>query len=149
MTEQHPDQETLDTARGLTTALDAVSKEIQRLTAFGVRNRRMIWGLIISITLDLILTAFVAVTAIQAHDANTSASAAKAVAVVAAAGSRNLCESSNIARAQQVDLWDYVLGLSSGKPQTAQEKKNVAAFRHHLSVIFAPRDCSHVNPGTP
>lgn len=143
------DSEALATAKGLTDALDGMTGQLRSLAAYGKKNRRMIWGLIISITLDLILTAFVAVTAIQAHDANTSAKAARAVAVVAAQNNRNLCESSNIARAQQIDLWNFAIGLGKGKPQTAQQKENTAKFETHLHVLFAPRNCSHPNAKTP
>jgi hypothetical protein len=142
------DADALAAARGLTGALEGMTGQLAGLTAYGKRNRRMIWGLIISITLDLILTAFVAVTAIQAHDANNSAKTARAVAVAAAQNNRNLCESSNIARAQQVELWTYLFDLA-GPPKTAQGAKLTAEFKHHLQVVFAPRDCSHVNPGKP
>ena len=144
----HDDAEALATARGLTGALEGMTAELGRLAAYGHRNRRMIWGLIVSIALDLILTAFVAVTAIQAHDANTSAQAAKAVASVAQQNNRALCLSSNVARAQQIDLWDYLLGLSA-RPETAQQRKVITEFKAHLSLIFAPRDCDHVSPGNP
>ena len=142
------DSEALATAKSLTGALEAMTAELGRLRRYGHKNRRMIWGLIVSIALDLILTAVVAVFAIQAHDANTSAQAARAIAAVASQNSRDLCESSNVSRAQQVELWGYLFSLA-GPPRTAQGAKLTAEFKHHLQVVFAPRDCGHPNPRTP
>jgi len=135
-------------ARDLTGALEGMTAQLAALDAYGHRSRRMIWGLIVSITLDLILTAGIAVTAIQAHNADTSASAARAVAAVAQQDNRALCEASNVSRAQQLGLWDYLFSLA-GKPATARTAKLDAEFLHHVAVVFAPRDCSHVSPGKP
>ena len=55
-----------------------------------------------------------------------------------------LCEAGNTARAQQVQLWDYILGLSAGRPQTAQQQKTAVRFRAYLSTVFKPHDCSHL-----
>jgi hypothetical protein len=54
------------------------------------------------------------------------------------------CQAANTARAQQVQLWDYILGLSAGKPQTAQQQKTAARFRAYLGTVFKSRDCSHL-----
>lgn len=148
MTERN-DAETLATAKNQTEAMKLLAAEVGRLRKSG----RRAWKFVlfdIALTVALTVFGYVAVHASDtARSAQETSAAAGVAARVAEQDNRNLCESSNIARAQQVDLWDYVLGLSSGKPQTAQEKTNVAAFRHHLAVIFAPRDCSNVDPGTP
>jgi hypothetical protein len=146
VTEQQGDQAALSAAKNLTAALGTMSAEVRRLSAYGHRNRRMIWGLIISIALDVTLTVVVAVFAVQAHDANTSAAAARAVAAVAQQDSQALCEAGNVARAQQVDLWDYVLSLSR-KPTTPEQEKVVAQFEQHLHAVFAPRNCAALGQG--
>jgi hypothetical protein len=142
------DREALDAAKGLTGALNGVTQELKRLAAYGHKNRRMIWGLIVSITLDVLLTVVVAVFAIQAHDADASATAARQIAAVAQQADRNLCLSSNVSRAQQLGLWDYLFTLA-GPAKTKEGAKLDAEFLHHVATLFAPRDCSHVNPGTP
>ena len=132
---EHEDANALETAKDLTTALNDVAAEVKRLRKFGRTNRRFI-------VFDVLLTIALAVTgAVSVHAAQTANSVS--------ASNRALCESSNVARAQQIELWNFVLSLSSGKPQTAQQKKNVAEFRQHLDAIFAPRDCGHVSPGNP
>jgi hypothetical protein len=109
-----------------------------QLNTYGRRSRHLIWITIVSLALDILLTAALTVVAIQAHD--TSAAVAQS--------SRNLCLSGNAARAQQVSLWDYILSLSQPSA-TPAEQQRVVAFRAHLQQLFAPRDCAHVNPETP
>ena len=129
------DAETLATAKDLTGALTQMAAEVKRLRKFGRTNRRFI-------VFDVLLTIALAATgAVSVHATQTASSAS--------ASNLALCQSSNVARAQQVELWDFVLSLSSGKPQTARQEKNVAEFRQHLEAIFAPRDCGHVSPGNP
>ena len=148
MTGQHPDRETLDTAKDLTGALNDVAAEVRRLRTYGRRNR---WFIVFDIvlTVALAVSTFIAIGASQsARDAQASAAAARAAVSLAQQDSRNLCLSSNVARAQQIGLWDYLFTIA-GKPGTAQAAKLDAEFKHHLAVVFAPRDCSNPNPRTP
>jgi hypothetical protein len=112
-----------------------------QLSRYGRRNRHLIWVAIISLALDLLLTAALTVVAIQAHDASGAASAV-------AQSSRNLCLSGNVSRAQQVSLWNYVLTISQ-QPVSSAEQARVAEFKTHLHKLFAPRNCAHVNPQSP
>lgn len=137
MTEQH-DAEALAAAKSLTGALKDMTGELARLRRYGVRNRQMIWGLIVSIALDLILTAFIAVTAIQAHEASAAAASAKFAESA-------LCQAGNVARAQQVQLWDHLLTLPPAKgapPRTAAQEAEAAAFGRYVRSVFASRDCA-------
>ena len=137
------DADALATAKGLTGALEAMTGELGRLRKYGVRNRRMIWGLIVSIALDLILTAFVAVTAIQAHDANTAANSAKVAEAT-------LCRAGNVARAQQVTLWTHLLSTPPvpGSPKrTPAQQAEIDAFGKYVRTVFAPRDCAAIGKG--
>jgi hypothetical protein len=129
------DATTIATAQGLTEALGAMAAEVKQLRTYGRRNRKFIW---FDVALTILLTAVsvVAVFAIQsAHDAEQN--------------NRALCLSSNVARAQQIDLWNFAIALGKGKPQTAQQKEITARFEAHLHTLFKPRNCSHVNPGKP
>jgi len=54
-----------------------------------------------------------------------------------------LCRSSNTARANEVNLWEFLIHLSQ-PPKTAQGREVLARFEHHLHTVFAPRDCAHL-----
>ena len=142
------DADVLDAARNQTEAMNLLTAEVRRLRTYGKRNRRFIW-FDIALTILLTVVGFIAFHAVQsAHDANVSAKAARAVAAVATQNNRALCLSSNVARAQQIELWNFVISLNK-KPQTAEQKANTAKFESHLVTIFAARNCSHIQPGNP
>jgi hypothetical protein len=73
-----------------------------QLSRYGQRSRHLIWITIVSLALDLLLTAALTIVAVQANRASGAASAV-------AQSSRNLCLSGNVSRAQQVSLWNYAL----------------------------------------
>jgi hypothetical protein len=109
-----------------------------QLATYGRRSRHLIWITIVSLVLDLLLTAALTVVAIQAHDSSSAV----------AQSDRNLCLSGNVARAQQISLWNYILS-SSHQPTTPAQREQIAKFQAHLQQLFAPRDCSHINPQNP
>jgi hypothetical protein len=119
-----------------------------QLAMYGRKNRHLIWITIISLALDILLTGAVTVVAIQAHDASSAASSARTAAIAVAQSDRNLCLSGNAARAQQVELWDYILSLAQ-PPATPAARDRIAEFKAHLETIFAPRNCADVNPESP
>ena len=147
MTERS-DADALETARNQTEAMKTLATEVRRLGSYGRRNRLYILFDVL-LTIALAVSSFIAVHASEsAHTAQAAAVAARAAAAVATQNNRALCESSNVARSQQIELWNFVLGLGHA-PQTAEQKKNIAAFRHELQVIYQPRDCANVSPGNP
>jgi hypothetical protein len=127
---------------------EQLTRRDAQLATYGHRNRHLIWITIVSLVLDILLTAAVTVVAIQAHDASSAAASARTAASAVAQSSRNLCLSANASRAQQVELWDYILSLAK-PPATPAARERVAEFRAHLAAIFAPRDCANVNPQSP
>jgi hypothetical protein len=133
-----PDQEAIAAADKLGARLGELTESLQVAKVYGKRNRRLIWMLLVSLCLDVALTAGLAVGLFQVRAANTAARVARQTNI-------NLCKSSNVARAQQIGLWTYVLDLS-GKPRTPQEQVTVRKFTHHLHVIFQPRNCQDINP---
>ncbi len=62
-----------------------------------------------------------------------------------AASQMALCQAGNVSRAQQIDLWEFVLRIS-GPPKTAAGRVVAAKFEAHLHAVFAPRDCKHLTP---
>ena len=126
----------VDALNATTTELAATKAEVKRLRTYGRRNRAFI-------VFDVLLTILLAgVGGISVHAAQ-SANSANHSANQSNSAQLALCQASNTARAQQIDLWTFVISLSK-KPQTAQQKKNIEAFEKHLNVIFAARDCSHL-----
>jgi hypothetical protein len=51
------------------------------------------------------------------------------------------CQSGNDARKNQIDLWSFIISLSSDPAQTPLQKQRVAALETQLHHIFAPRPC--------
>lgn len=70
--------------------------------------------------------------------ADQKASAADAAQVA-------LCRSGNEARAEQVDLWTFIIRISK-PPRTAQQRQVLAEFEQHLREVFAPRSCALPRP---
>lgn len=126
MTEQAPPLEPLATLQAVLTELEGTRKEIVKLRTYGRRNRKFI---LIDIVITLVLTVLGGgvVHAIQAAGQANSAQLA-------------LCQAGNTARAQQVELWEFLIHISQ-PPKTAQGRKVLATFEHHLHVVFASRDC--------
>lgn len=140
MSQPDSPRDAVQAAIGLTKAVDALAGKVEALAAYGHRNRRMIWGLIISIILDLALTVVVAVFAVQAHDANTAAR-------VASQSELALCRAGNVARAQQVKLWTHLLSLPpapGSPPRSKAQQQEIAAFGAYVQSIFRARDCAHL-----
>lgn len=145
---EHDAPDPIQTAQNLTEALRGMAGQLTALNDRLKRTRHVVLGLVVSLVLDFALTAGVATVAVQAHHADSNAASAQSIAHATAANSTALCLSSNHARAQQVELWDYLLSLGS-PPKTGHQRKVITEFKAHLLVIFAPRNCSHVSPGNP
>jgi hypothetical protein len=127
---------------------EQLARRDTQLATYARRNRHLIWITIVSLVLDIVLTAAVTVVAVQAHDASSAAAGARTAASAVAEADRDLCLSGNVSRAQQVSLWNYILSLSQ-PPPTPAGRERVAEFKTHLQQLFAPRDCADVNPQSP
>jgi len=62
---------------------------------------------------------------------------------------QELCISGNDSRAQQVQLWEFVITLSVAPPNETHAEKaarlnRVREFRAYLHKVFAPRDCTRL-----
>lgn len=127
------DREALDTAQGLVTAMRGLAAEVKRLRTYGRHNR---WFVVFDIALTVLLaaTGFLSVHAADQASRVNSAQLA-------------LCRAGNVARHQQVQLWDYVVHLSP--PKTKQAREVTVKFEHHLHAIFAPRDCTRLGNSKP
>ncbi len=129
MTEPAPPADPLAAIAGVVKELQATRAEVVRLRTYGRRNRKFIlFDIIVTILLSGIGGGVV--HAIQSANHANSAQLA-------------LCQAGNTSRAQQANLWEFLIRLS-GPPKTAQGRRLIATFEHHLHVVFAPRDCSHL-----
>lgn len=114
-----------------------LGQDIKALHSYGHRNRRMIWGLVVSLVLDIALSIVVAVVAVKASETNSLAQQNRNAAVAT-------CEAGNSVRAVSVQLWTYVLDLSQKVPSnTAPDRqKQINDFRNYMLAAYAPRDCT-------
>ncbi len=136
MTTPDPDA-TRQAADRLSISMQGLREEIVGLRSYGERNRRLIWGLLVSLALDLILSIVVAVVAVQAAETSSAASQNRQMQI-------SSCEAGNQARMVSTQLWNYVLDLSERNIQTPEQRQRIAEFRQYMTTSLAPRDCSVV-----
>ena len=79
----------------------------------------------------------------RAAAASQKAGAASQKAGAASVSVAELCQAGNAARADQVGLWTFLIRLSK-PPRTAEQRRLVARFEHHLRVVFAPQNCARL-----
>lgn len=130
-------RQTLAAAARLHDTMADLRDEIGALRTYGRHNRRYIWGLIVSLLLDLILSIVVAFFAVQATEASSLANQNRQT-------QRATCEAGNQARAVSRQLWNYVLDLSSKTPenQAPERKQRIEQFRQYMESAYAQRDCA-------
>lgn len=132
--------DTLAAADRLSGSMQDLRSEMTYLRRYGHRSRILIWGLAVSLVLNLAVLAFVAIVAVQANDASSLGNQNKQSAFIS-------CNAGNQARAVSAQLWTYVLGLTeqNAKEQgtlTSQAEKQIADFKTYISTAYAPRDCT-------
>lgn len=139
-----PDAEAISTAQALTVSLNSLADKVSDLNVqvaeqnaqvaeqkrYGRWNRLMIWSL-------AALTVVVAVVAVRAQQAHDSAAQVHASQI-------SICQSTNTARSQNLQLWEYVLSLPPDRPLTEQQQKIRNEFRAYIQKVFAPRNCSKI-----
>ena len=91
------------------------------------------------------LVLFAANLLFTAHEV-TAVRAALVASQRAETSSMQLCQAGNEARAQQIQLWQFVVHISKTPPhqtpaQAAQRARTVRAFEAYLHRVLAPRDC--------
>lgn len=115
--------------------------------------RHIVWGLVLSVLLDISLTIVLAFTAVHAMATqqqlqDTQHKLSVAIAEIHQA-ERSGCERINAERADEHSLWNDIIRLSAKNPppgQTAAEKratrKELAQFEKLLNRTFVRRDCA-------
>lgn len=124
----------------LRTELAALAESNKELAESNRRSRLWMWALT-SVALVLAVTvATVTVALTRSTRANDQAHRNKEYLVVT-------CESSNVARKAQRDLWGYILEFTAKNaktPQTTAERKSLEVFRSYVNATFADKDCGAV-----
>jgi hypothetical protein len=126
MTEPAPPADPLAALAGVVKELQATRDEIVRLRTYGRRNRTFI-------VFDIVLTVLLTVLGGGVVHAIQSAGQANSAQLA-------LCQAGNVSRAQQINLWEFLINLSP-PPKTKQGKEVLTKFEAHLRSAFAPRNC--------
>jgi hypothetical protein len=144
MTGDDEPRDLIAVAQALTSSMDGLAEQVGTLNAqveaqesYGRRNRRMIWGLVVSLLLDAVLTVVIATVAVQANHASDRATQVRNQQI-------STCLSTNEARALNIRLWEYVLTIPPSQQRTEEQVKRIADFKVFLRKTFAPRDCSKI-----
>lgn len=101
------------------------------------KRKRQVRLLTLSIVLDILLTIGLFY---QSHRTAQLASRADSNS----AAILRSCETSNEARANNKQLWGFLLSLPTPNAPTIQEQANRDKFAAYVNMTFAPRDCSKV-----
>ena len=112
---------------------NTIDKSIATLTKAAKRQKIQILVLALSVALDLLLTVGL-IGAYQKVETNTQAIKAR-------------CEQTNASRANNKELWTYLLSVPpdpSRPPRTAGEQAALDAFAKKVDSTFAPTDCTKV-----
>lgn len=112
----------------------AGSVSIDDLAKASRRNRVLIRLLAFSVALDVLLSIGLGALAWQARQVADQANSIQARAYAT-------CQASNEARAGQVQLWHYLLDLTSASPRTPEQQRQVGEVRAYVDHLFAPRRC--------
>lgn len=130
--------------QALTEAINSLHADLSNLrydlnsvTLYGTRSRRLIRAAAISIVLDVILSLALGFISFQAREASHNAASAIKLN----------CQSGNEARANQIELWTAVFALPQARPPSPDAAFAYDQLRTHINDIFAPRDCNALVKG--
>ncbi len=116
--------------------LNPIDEQIQALARSDHSRKRQIRWLAISIMLDVLLTIGFGYTTLRANNAANKAETNTSAIV-------RSCETSNEARANNKQLWYYILNLPRTNTPTADQQKQTTDFKTFVDKTFAPRDCNN------
>lgn len=145
------DRDPIAAAESLEQAMGSLASDVRALSDYGHRNRALIWGLAISLALDVVLSIGFGFVALQANSASHRATEATSAAAQNRLNALVTCQSSNEARRVSRQMWTYVLDvMTENNPSpSAEQLRQVRTFRAYLATVYADRDCSNVTSPTP
>lgn len=110
---------------------------IEALIKDASKRKRQVRLLTISIFLDILLTIGLAVVSLNTHKLATQADSNQQAII-------RSCETGNEARANNKQLWTYLLNIPTPNAPTFQQQQVRDQFSAFVDKTFAPRDCSKV-----
>jgi hypothetical protein len=119
----------LAAAAELAESFQAMTAQMERLSRYGKRNRRIIAALAVSFTLDLAVTAGLGYNTIRQNEVQNG---------IRASDIRQ-CQLANVARGQDIAIWNRLLQIPASA--AAAQKAEVAELKHLVGVKDTPRDC--------
>lgn len=129
---------------GLEAGREENAENIAALVDYGQRSRQMIRWLISTVVFDICLSlilAFATYTAVhasnEAKDATSSTKQIHQAAVIQ-------CESGNEFRRADRARWQYVIDLSTNRPQTAEQQQQTREFLAYIDQADKLRDCTQI-----
>jgi hypothetical protein len=120
----------LAAAAELAASFQAMTAQMERLSRYGKRNRRIIAALAVSFALDLLVTAGLGYNTIRQNEVQNG---------IRASDIRQ-CQLANVARGQDIAIWNRLLTIPASA--TAAQKAEVAELKHLVGVKDTPRDCA-------
>ena len=99
------------------------------------KRKQQIFALAFTIALDIILTLCLILLSFKTSDIASQAENNKQAL-------KRSCETTNAARANNKELWDYLLSLPPREPRTTEEQKQLDAFKEFVNKTFAEKDCN-------
>ena len=112
-----------------------LDQAVGALLADAKKRRRQIRLLFVSIILDIMLTFGLAGLSLVTHSLASNAENAQDAIL-------HSCQVSNEARANNKQLWTYLLSLPTPNAQTLEQQKVRQQFADFVDKTFAQRDCS-------
>jgi hypothetical protein len=140
---QHPD-EVIQTIRVIQTTMNTIDQSLNAIADFGRRTRRITLALIISLVLDVTLTAIVGI--LSANAISTSNATQSETAAIKSV-QHSQCVTTNEARSENKDLWLFFVQLIESQPSTdtpqqkANAQKALNILVNKINTTFRQRPC--------
>lgn len=115
-------------------AAHQLQKTVDEITGYSRRTRKLIWGLAVSLALDITLSVIIAILSVSALSASSAVHRSQLAA----------CAIANQTRVQQIQLWQFVITLSQQQPDA--NKAELRTFEAYLHKTFGSVDCRKLYP---
>ncbi len=135
-------EELADAAVGLIGSVQGLRKDLRDVAKGAARSRTMIRWLFVSFLLDIILSVSLGFGFFWVDKTADKADKASSAQVVN-------CRASNVARAAQTQMWNYVLSIPPSVPVSPERQavidQTVKEFRAYLSTAFGQLNCDAID----
>jgi hypothetical protein len=126
----------LEASTRMVTAMGDLTAEISDLKTGYIRSRHFVRIIAVTLCVDLLISVGLTLSLVWSGQ---NASQAKDLAMTTQRNAVASCKQSNAVRADDVRLWDTVLGLVQANPTASQVALD--QIRADVATTFAPRNC--------